>query len=348
MRTQWKSMIGQQFGATLDRLEQAIETCPDALWTAQLWDDEDGDQEYGQTWGIISHTLVWLDLFLYGQEEGFAPPPPFRRGQLPATPYSQAQLQSYLDACRGKLAATLNGLTEETANRLCRFRWMEPSFVELLLYTMRHVQEHVAHVSLVLGQSGYPAPEDVTDYVFGQGSEDMDMDIPWPQIVWRQYGAAIDVLGDAIAACPADLWRARLYDDPGARPEYAEVWYRAYHTLFWIDLYLFGAEEGFMPPEPFALIEMEEDDLPDRVYSREALQGYLAFCRRKCRETLLALDDEAANRVCRFAWGEVSFLELQLYCMRHVQEHAAQLSLFIGQNGHPAPDWVSKAREPGS
>ena len=45
-----------------------------------------------------------------------------------------------------------------------------------------------------------------------------------------------------------------------------------------------------------------------------------------------------------FAWGEVSFLELQLYSMRHVQEHAAQLSLYLGQHGLPAPDWVSMAR----
>src|SRR5690242_15065334 len=31
----------------------------------------------------------------------------------------------------------------------------------------------------------------------------------------------------------------------------------------------------------------------------------------------------------------VSFLELQLYNMRHVQEHAAQLNLFLGQHGVP-------------
>ena len=342
MRIHWKPMLRQQFGAALDILERTIQVCPADLWAAQLWDDEDGEQEFGQTWGLITHTLVWLDLYLTGQAEGFAPPPPFTRGKLPATPYGKAQLLAYLDACRAKLTATIDGLNEATANRLCRFRWMEPSFVELQLYTMRHVVEHTAHVNLLIGQHGYPAPQDVVDYVYKEGSDDMD--IPWQEIIWRQYGAALDVLGDAIAACPAELWRGRLYDDPDARPEYAEVWYRAYHALFWVDLYLFGAEEGFLPPAPLGLIEMEVDDLPDRVYTKEELQTYWAICRHKTRETLLGLDDETAARRCRFAWGEVSFLELQLYSMRHVQEHAAQLSLFLGQHSLPSPDWVSMAR----
>jgi hypothetical protein len=58
-----------------------------------------------------------------------------------------------------------------------------------------------------------------------------------------------------------------------------------------------------------------------------------------------ALTDEKANQICTFDWMEPTFLELQLYCMRHVQEHAAQLSLLLGQNGISGPDWVAKARD---
>lgn len=39
------------------------------------------------------------------------------------------------------------------------------------------------------------------------------------------------------------------------------------------------------------------------------------------------------------------YLELQLYNMRHVQEHASQLQLLLGQHGVPGLDWVAKARE---
>ncbi|CAA9276175.1 MAG: hypothetical protein AVDCRST_MAG26-3076 [uncultured Chloroflexia bacterium] len=166
----------------------------------------------------------------------------------------------------------------------------------------------------------------------------------WKTIIWQQFGAAIDTLDDALRACPDDLWHARLWDNPSERPEYSQVWYCAYHTLFWLDLYLTGAEEGFAPPDPFTLIEMEEDGLPDRSYTRDELQAYLAYGRRKCQATIEALTDETAHRRCRFGWGEVSFVELQLYSMRHVQEHAAQLSLLLGQRGVSGPNWVGTAR----
>ncbi len=172
------------------------------------------------------------------------------------------------------------------------------------------------------------------------------MDIgTWKTIVWRQYGAAIDTLDDVIRACPEELWRGRLWDGPAARPEF---WYVAYHTIFWIDVYLYGTEIGFLPPSPFALIEQDDEGpYPDRPYTKEELLAYLAACRRKCRTTIEALTDETAFRLCEFPWGEVTFAELMLYTMRHVQEHAAHLSLFLGQNRTSPPDWdwVARARE---
>jgi hypothetical protein len=40
----------------------------------------------------------------------------------------------------------------------------------------------------------------------------------------------------------------------------------------------------------------------------------------------------------------VPFAKLQLYNMRHVMEHGAQLRLFLGQQAGKAGTWVSKAR----
>lgn len=54
---------------------------------------------------------------------------------------------------------------------------------------------------------------------------------------------------------------------------------------------------------------------------------------------------EDANHPCPFPWMEPGFVELQLYSMRHAQEHAARLSRFLGQNGVAPPDWVAAARE---
>jgi hypothetical protein len=71
--------------------------------------------------------------------------------------------------------------------------------------------------------------------------------------------------------------------------------------------------------------------------------------RKKCQTTVLSLSDEKAHQQFTFPWPggmSVSFLELQLYNMRHVQEHATQLSLFLGQHGIPdeALDWVARAK----
>jgi len=84
--------------------------------------------------------------------------------------------------------------------------------------------------------------------------------------------------------------------------------------------------------------------LPESIYSKEELQTYLEYGREKCRATLEGLTEEQAQRPCKFPWGEVSYLELQLYNMRHIQEHASQLNLFLGQKIGSAPGWITGAR----
>lgn len=172
------------------------------------------------------------------------------------------------------------------------------------------------------------------------------MPIPWRTIIWQQFGAAIDDLCNTIEACPDELWRARLWEHPEERPEFSEFWYIAYHALFWLDLYLTGAEEGFVPRAPFTLIEQDEDGpIPERPYTKDEILTYLHDCRKKCRTTIETMTDEQAVRRCRFGWGEVSFAELLLYTMRHVGGHAAQLNLLLGQKSVAVRSWVLWAGE---
>ena len=183
------------------------------------------------------------------------------------------------------------------------------------------------------------------------------MDPLWRTALWQQFGAAIDMLENALLACPSTHWNGRLWSDHSDHPlppESAAFWYLTYHTLFWLDLYLTGRTEAFAPPAPFLNKLDEAADLPERPYSREELHGYLLHLRQKCQTTIAELSDEKAHQQFTFPWPggmSVSFLELQLYSMRHVQEHAAQLSLFLGQHGIPDEtlDWVGRAKdEPGS
>ncbi len=175
------------------------------------------------------------------------------------------------------------------------------------------------------------------------------MDSTIKLILWQQFGAAIDMLDNAMQECPDSLWHERLWNHPNEPPEYAgfaDFWYLAYHTLFWLDFYLSGSEEGYAPPVPFTLSEFDPAGaLPDKVYTKEELQSYLAYGREKCQATIESLTDEKASQVCKFGWGEVSFAELLLYTMRHVQEHGAQLNLILGQKGISVTGWVGKAKQ---
>jgi hypothetical protein len=132
----------------------------------------------------------------------------------------------------------------------------------------------------------------------------------------------------------------------------AQFWYVAYLALFWVDLYLFGSEEGFVPPAPFALVEQDDSSgpLPNRSYSRDELRTYLASVRQKCRTTIEQMTDERARQPVNFPWmrdGEVvTYVELQLDNMRHLQGHAAELSLLLGQHGVQVDhDWATRAKD---
>ncbi len=168
------------------------------------------------------------------------------------------------------------------------------------------------------------------------------MDTFWIEILWRQFRAAIDMLENAIRACPAELWGEHLWSEHSQRPDLSQFWYIAYHTLFWLDLYLSGSAEGFTPPPPFTLDELDPAGLlPPRTYLKDELQAYLDFDRSKCQTTIQTLTDEKARHICKLSWGEVSFLELLLDNMRHVQEHGAQLNMFLGQQVGSEPEWES-------
>ncbi len=168
------------------------------------------------------------------------------------------------------------------------------------------------------------------------------MDTFWKETLWRQFSAAIDMLENAIATCPNELWNEFLWGNHSQRPDLSHFWYVAYHTLFWLDLYLSGSVEGFVPPAPFTLDELDPAGLlPPRTYTKDELRAYLDHNRNKCQATIQALTDEKARQPCKFSWGEISFLELLLDNMRHVQEHGAQLNMLLGQKIGSNSGWVS-------
>ena len=165
------------------------------------------------------------------------------------------------------------------------------------------------------------------------------VDEEWRELLWGQLGGAIDMLENAILACPDEVWRA-------GEPARA-LWYLTYHTLFFLDLYTFGTLDGFAPPAPFTLDELDPAGVyPERAYSRAELVEYLRACRDKCQTAIAALTQETAERQCEFGWVKESYAELVLRNIRHVQHHTAQLNWVLGERTGAAPRWVGKTKVP--
>lgn len=151
------------------------------------------------------------------------------------------------------------------------------------------------------------------------------------EILWKQFGASIDMLENAVAECPEKLWNSE-----------SGFWYIAYHTLFFLDYYLTDEPEKFMPPVPFTLSEFDpEGKLPERVYSKEELLKYISHCRKKCRDLIAGLTEENSTRRFKDEYRDYNIIEILIYNMRHVQHHMAQLNLLLRQNTGNAPDWIS-------
>jgi len=119
------------------------------------------------------------------------------------------------------------------------------------------------------------------------------MDADLKTSIWQQFGASIAMLDSTMSICPDQFWDSALWKDPDDEPEYSQFWYRVYHTLFWLDLYLSGSSyEDYSPPTPF-----KRGVLPEKPYTKDQLHGYLEHCRGKCQATIEALTDEKARHV---------------------------------------------------
>ncbi|HZC26016.1 MAG TPA: DinB family protein [Actinopolymorphaceae bacterium] len=179
------------------------------------------------------------------------------------------------------------------------------------------------------------------------------MDTLWSASLLRQYDETIDMVAGALRDCPAELWEESMWEvrrdhpfvlpvrrnggnlcagqsDDQAIQVFSEFWNVAYHALYFLDLYLQVEADGFNPPAPFAN-EQDAGVLPHRVYTRQELLAYLEHNRQKATVTLAGMTDEQARLPCGPEGHQEPFAQKLLGNVRHVQEHGAQLNMFLGQ-----------------
>jgi hypothetical protein len=148
------------------------------------------------------------------------------------------------------------------------------------------------------------------------------------QVIQSQYLAALEMLKQVIVQCPDALWDAPGNQDP--------FWRKSYHALFYTHLYLQNAEKDFVP------WEKHHDPDAEIPFSKEDVLAYLAFVQKQVVERLPATNLESESG---FYWLPFDKLELQLYNIRHIQQHTGELYERLGTHENIELNWVS-TRDP--
>jgi len=139
------TVLKSQYHAALDMLSQAIERCPDDLWTC------DDPKHPDQFWHIAYHVLFFTHFYLQPNEEAFQPWEHHRDGypSLGPTsspshrePYTKSQVQAYLRLIDESVDTTVDQL--DLAAPECGFWWYKMSKVEHQIVNIRHIQHHTA------------------------------------------------------------------------------------------------------------------------------------------------------------------------------------------------------------
>ena len=72
-------------------------------------------------------------------------------------------------------------------------------------------------------------------------------------------------------------------------------------------------------------------------YNKDTVLEYVSFCQEQVAEHVPQLDLEAESG---FFWLPFSKLELQIYTIRHLQQHAGELMERLGRRAGVEIDWV--------
>jgi hypothetical protein len=142
-----------QYHAALAMLKQAIEQCPDGLWT--------GSSQGVPFWRVAYHTLYYTDMYLQPDEAAF------RRWQLhrdgcqtlpspadslaPADPYTKDDLLRYLQLCDDAVDEDVQKLDLSASQS--GFSWHKMPKLHHQLHNLRHLQHHTALLSGRLRQT---------------------------------------------------------------------------------------------------------------------------------------------------------------------------------------------------
>lgn len=157
-------------------------------------------------------------------------------------------------------------------------------------------------------------------------------------LLTSQYSAALTTLKNCIEQCPDEAWNQRVCNHVFSQA--------AFHALFWTDLYLGPNQDAISDQdfhrkhvELFRGYEQLHKKKPETQYTREFILTYFEHCVGKMREVIRKATEAHLQSGSGFGWIKGTVAEVHVYNIRHIQHHAAQLSLRLRLDGHAEIAW---------
>jgi len=146
-----------------------------------------------------------------------------------------------------------------------------------------------------------------------------------------QFEASLCMLNGCVKACPQEHWEGKI-----AKATFRQV---AYHTLFYVDVYLSTDEAAFSLRDLHQRGGDERRPVISIGLNKDETLKYLKICRQKMLDTLAAETAESLQGRSGFSRVPISRGKLHVYNLRHVQHHTGQLSAYLRKKRIAAP-WV--------
>jgi len=144
------------------------------------------------------------------------------------------------------------------------------------------------------------------------------------KIIQSQHLAALAMLKQAIVKCPPAAW-----DNPQDKDRF---WFVAYHTLYYAHRYLKAQEKGY------ARWEKRQHSQQGIPFSKEEILERLAIVEQDVTEQISMMNLDSKTGAAGFLANN---LELQLYNMRHIQQHTGELYQRLSEHNVKL-SWVSR------
>ncbi|HEX4429498.1 MAG TPA: hypothetical protein VHZ96_09540 [Frankiaceae bacterium] len=157
--------------------------------------------------------------------------------------------------------------------------------------------------------------------------------------VARNFESALRLMEAALTDCPEELWETDLWPLDGTTRRLPQggvhgsaTWFLGYHALTCLDYDLGGDFEPWVPPAPF---DENTYSLPNRVFTRAELLGYVDWCRGRARLSCEILTDDLALRrlPATHRYAGTPYGEIVGGIPLHVVEHASQIRQFLTSSG---------------